>query len=504
MCLFRVYGFGFRVFYIKVNAVNTKDKPKVLVINEPFVKDFCRTQRWAARTRGRVLRAPDWLAYATAVLEKAGFKVKLYDFPALGWDKNRFKRLIKEQNPDFVVLDSTTPSVYSDIECAKIVKDNSKAWVLMVGPHVSALPVETLQLAKGAVDIACIGEYDYSVKEAIENVDKPYAVPGIAYYKNGQVIETPPRPLIDNLDELPFPAWRHLDLFKYFDGGKLYPYIDVISGRGCPNRCAFCLWPQVMHGLRYRLRSPVNVVDELEHDIRLCPEILRGEFFFEDDTFTVDSKRAILICEEILRRNLKITFSVNARVDNADVKMFKMMKEAGCRELLVGFESGIQNILDNVNKKITLEQSRIFMDTAKKTGLQVHGCFVIGLPGETKETAKETIDFALSLECDTIQFSGAVPFPGTVFFDDAKKAGWLKTQDWSKWLGEGEQRGVVEYPGITQEQINHYVDLGLKRFYFRPGYMLKFILNTRSSSDLYRKIRGAFNFLSYNISNLRK
>ena len=481
-----------------------QDKPRVLVINEPFVKDFCRTQRWAARTRGRVLRAPDWLAYATAVLEKAGFKVNLYDFPALGWDKNKFKKLIKEQNPDFVVLDSTTPSVYSDIECAKIVKDNSNAWVLMVGPHISALPRETLLEAQGAIDVACIGEYDYSVKEAIENISNLGEVAGIAYYKNGQVVETYPRALISNLDELPFPAWGHLDLFKYFDGGKLYPYIDVISGRGCPNRCIFCLWPQVMHGTSYRLRSPVNVVDELEYDIKLCPAIRHGEFFFEDDTFTVDSKRAVLICEEILRRNLNITFSVNARADNADEKMFKMMKKAGCRQLLVGFESGVQDILDKVNKNITLDQSRGFVQTAKESGLKVHGCFVIGLPGETEETAKKTIEFALSLNCDTIQFSGAAPFPGTLFFNKAKEAGWLKTKDWSKWLGEGEQKGVVEYPGISQDKINYYVDLGLRKFYFRPGYMVKFIAKNSSFSDFYRKIRGAFNFISYNINNLRK
>lgn len=472
---------------------------KILIINEPFVPDFCRTQRWAARTRGRVLRAPDWLAYATAVLEESKIDVELYDFPASGWDKKRLASLIKEKLPDFVVLDSTTPSIYSDIECARIVKENSKAKVIMVGPHVSALPEETLSLAKGAIDVGCIGEYDYTVKDVIENFDDLDSISGIAYYKEGKVFKTGSRPLIEDLDGLPFPAWHHLNLLKYFDGGKLYPYIDVISGRGCPNRCIFCLWPQVMQGLRYRFRSPKNVVDELEYDIKLCPQVLKGEFFFEDDTFTVNKERAILICEEILRRDLKITFSVNARVDSADLEMFKIMKKAGCREMLVGFESGNQQILNNVNKNITLEQSREFMDLAKRTGLQVHGCFVIGLPGETEETAKQTINFALSLDCDTVQFSGAVPFPGTVFFDMAEKRGWLKTKEWSHWLGEGEQKGVVEYPDISQERINYYVDLGLRRFYFRPVYMVKFLLNTHSPSDLYRKIRGAYNFIEYNL-----
>jgi len=471
---------------------------KILVINEPYVRDFCRTQRWAARTRGRVLRAPDWLAYATAVLEKYGHKPKLIDMVANNQNKEDLRILARKEKPDFVVLDSTTPSIYSDIECAHIVKNESAAKVIMVGPHISALAEETLILAKGAVDVACIGEYDYTVKDTVEQFNALEGINGIAYYKEGRVVTNPPRPFIENLDELPFPAWQHLDLMRYFDGGKLYPYIDIISGRGCPNRCIFCLWPQVMYGTRYRLRSPVNVVDEIEYDIRLCPSVLRtGEFFFEDDTFTVNRDRAIQISEEIMRRNLKITFSVNARADNADLEMFRVMKKAGCRELLVGFESGNQRILDTVNKNITLEQSRQFVNYAKAAGLKVHGCFVIGFPGENEITAQETINFALSLNLTTLQFSAAVPFPGTLLYDLCKKEGWLKTQNWAKWLDAGEQSGVVETPYLSTEKINYYIDQGLKKFYLRPAYIVKFLLQTKSSGDLYRKFRGARNFFSY-------
>ncbi|MCX5696559.1 MAG: radical SAM protein [Candidatus Omnitrophica bacterium] len=471
---------------------------KILVINEPFVRDFCRTQRWAARTRGRALRAPDWLAYAAGVLEREGFEVRLLDMVAGGQEKEDLRLLIKRERPDFVVLDSTTPSIYSDIECARIVKEGSSAKVIMVGPHISALPEETLRLAQGNIDVACIGEYDYTVRDVVKNYDNLRSVAGIAFYRQGSVTRNTIRPFIENLDELPYPAWHQLDLMKYFDGGKLYPYIDIISGRGCPNGCVFCLWPQVMHGTRYRLRSPENVVDEIEHDIKLCSKVLKGgEFFFEDDTFTVDKTRAVRICEEIMRRGLKITFSVNARADNADAELFRIMKKAGCRELLVGFESGAQAVLDKMNKHIRLAQSRTFMDSARAAGLQVHGCFVIGLPGETETSAKETIDFALSLGLTTAQFSGAVPFPGTAFFRECKDMGWLVTEDWSRWLDNGEQHGVVGYPQFSQERINYYVDLGLKKFYFRPQYIWRFALNTRSMADIYRKLRGAWNFVSY-------
>jgi len=470
----------------------------VLVINEPFIKDFCRTQRWAARTRGRVLRAPDWLAYATAVLEEAHIPVKLYDFPAENWDKKKLREIIREHKPKFVVLDSTTPSIYSDIECAKICKEESNAKVIMVGPHCSAEPEDTLNIAQGAVDVVCIGEYDYTVKDVIQHFNDLSKVDGICYKENGKTIRTQKRKLIEELDELPFPAWHHLNLMRYFDGGKLYPYIDVISGRGCPNVCIFCLWPQVMHGMRYRLRSPKNVVDEMERDIDLCPDVLKGgEFFFEDDTFTVDKDRAMAICDEILNRNLKITFSVNARVDTGDEELFRIMKKAGCRELLVGFESGDQGMLDRMHKNATLEDSRRFMQIAKKTKLDVHGCFVLGLPGETKETIDKTIRFALELDLHTVQFSGAVPFPGTKYYDYCKKERLLTAKSWADWLRDGEQAQVVDYPGLTKKEIDRCIDTGLKKFYFRPEYMIRFLFQTKSKKDLYRKLRGAKNFFSY-------
>lgn len=471
---------------------------KVLVINEPYVKGFNRSQRWAARTRGRVLRAPDWLAYATAVLEEAGIDVRLFDFPAEGWGKEELRRLVKAEAPDYVVLDSTTPSIYSDIECAGICKEEAQARVIMVGPHASALPEETLLSAKGAVDVICIGEYDYTVRDIIQADPHLENVPGICYLEGGGATRTSPRALIADLDALPFPAWHHLDLMKYFDGTKLHPYIDIFSGRGCPHQCIFCLWPRVMHGRKIRLRSPERVVDEIEYDIRLCPMVQHGgEFFFEDDTFTVVKSNAMAICEEILRRNLRITFSVNARADTADAELFRVLKRAGCRELLVGFESGDDGMLARMGKNEATADAVRFMDMARRARLDVHGCFVLGLPGETELSIKKTIDFALNLGLHTVQFSAAVPFPGTPFFDYCRDTGLLKAKRWDAWLSDGEQSSVIEYPGLSATAIATAVDQGLKQFYFRPAYMLQFLLKTRSSSDLYRKLRGAKNFLSY-------
>ncbi|MFH1262391.1 MAG: radical SAM protein [Pseudomonadota bacterium] len=470
------------------------------------MKDFCRTQRWAARTRGRVLRAPDWLAYATAVLERDGIDARLYDFPALDWGEPEFVELIRRGQPDFVVLDSTTPSIHSDVGCARMAKEMAPhCKVIMVGPHISSEAGATLKLAAGAVDVACLGEYDYTVRDVITSYPDLRGVLGIVYWKDGTVITNPDRPLIEKLDDLPFPAWHHLDLLKYFDGTKLHPYIDIFSGRGCPHKCTFCLWPQVMHGQRLRVRKPESVVDEMEWVIKICPEVIRGgEFFFEDDTFTLHKPTALGICEEILRRGLKVTFSVNARVDTADLEMMKMLKKAGCRELLVGFESGDQGVLDNVKKRARPEQGIEFMERAKATDLDVHGCFVLGLPGETKGTLQKTIDYALGLGLHTAQFSAAMPFPGTEYYRQAEKNGYLLTNDWRRWLDDGEQAGIVSYPGLTREEICAAVDRGLRRFYFRPSYLLRFAIRTRHWPDFKRKIRAFWHFAAYLLEAARR
>lgn len=469
---------------------------KVFVISQPFIRDFCRTQRWPARTRGRALRPPDWLAYATAVLRRDGIDARLYDFTARNWDKQHLDELVRRERPDWVVLDSTTPSIFSDIECARICKDAGSK-VIMVGTHASALPEETLRTAAGAVDVIALGEYDLTVRDIVRRQSGLEGVPGVCLLKDGKAFFSPKRPLIEDLDSLPFPSWEFIDIRDYFDAGRLFPYMNIIGGRGCPFRCIFCQWPQLMFGHAYRFRSPRHVVDEIEYDLKLFPLLKYGEFFFEDDTFTVNRQRAQAICEEIARRRLRITWSVNARPDICDLELFRLMKKHGCRQFLVGFESGDQGILDTIKKGVKVEQSREFVSVARRAGIEVHGCFVLGLPGETVQTARSTIDFALSLKLDTLQFSAAVPLPGSEYFDYCRDRGLLKSKSWDDWLDGGEQGAVVDYPGLSIQQINRMVDAGLRSFYLRPAFMAKFILKNRNLFDVYRKLRGGMNFLSY-------
>jgi len=484
-------------------------KSKILVINEPFIRNFCRPQRWAAKTRGRAMRAPDWLAYATAVLEKNNFDVELYDFAARNWDKRYLFQLISIKKPAVVVLDSSTPSIYSDIECAKICKKASKdTFVIMVGPHATSNYEEVLKLAEGNIDAIARGEYDYTVLEIVQRIlsgdqgDILSDCLGVSYIYQGTIKNNPDRPLIENLDELPFPAYHFLNIMDYFDGGKLYPYLTIIGGRGCPFRCTFCLWPQVMHGRRYRLRSAENIIEEIEYSLKKWPLLKYGEFFFEDDTFTASLKRAHRFCDLLLEKNIKITWSLNARADIIDEELFRKMKLSGARTFWLGIESMDQNILNNVKKGITVEQIENFIRTVHKYKLQVHGCFILGLPGETKETMEYTLKKSLEIGVDTLQFSAVVPFPGTEYFEYCEKNNLLLTKEWDKWLTAGEQGTVVTYPGLTKEEIEKNVNRGLAQFYFRPSFLIKFLLKSKNLSDIYRKFRGGWNFVNYLIENL--
>ncbi len=476
---------------------------KVFVLNPPFVRDFCRAQRWAARTRGRVQRPPDWLAYCTSILEQNGHKVELLDAAAKNMPREEVYQKFSSFSPDILVTDSTTPSIYNDINIAKKCKSINECTTIMVGPHASALPKETLKLSKGAIDIIVRGEYDYIVSNAINAIESGRDlknVDGITYKEKGKIEQNKDAKLIEDLESLPYPAWHQIDIKDYFDGGKLYPFTDIIAGRGCPFRCSFCLYPQVMHGHKYRLRSAKNVVDEMEYDIENYPYL--KELFFEDDTFLANKKRAKEICDEIIQRKLDITWSINCRCDVVDRGLFHKMKRAGCRMVLVGPESGSQKILDNINKKLTVQKVKNFVNAVKEAKIQIHSCFVLGLPGETKKTIQKTIDYALDLDTDTIQFSAAVPFPGTELYSWAKERGHLKATKWSDWLNEGEQSAVVDYPYLSSEEISKSVDYALKRFYLRPKKILQLLTNTRGSlTDFYRKFRGAKNFLTYLIES---
>ncbi len=450
---------------------------RVALISPPFLPNFCRSQRWPVVNRTRAMRYPDWLAYAAGVAMQAGFEVQLRDFIAEEADLADVAKWCGEWKPGLLVLDATTPSIYNDIECARLCQLASPdTHVAMVGPHVSVVPRETLLEAAGAVDSIARGEYDFTVRDlaaALAGGAGPESVEGLSFRTAaGEIVENRARAPIENLDEIPVPPWHFLDVKKYRNNTYLYPYLDQNSERGCPNRCTFCQWPQVMHGRRYRYCSPERVVREMVEDFERYP--IR-EIFFEDDTLTTDRARLRRICELILEQKRRMAWSCNSRVDWADLDLMKLMKEAGCRMLLIGPESGDQQILNNVRKGIRVEQTREFVATARKAKLNTHSCWVIGLPGETRESMERTRRFVKEVDTDTIQASAVMPQVGTELYALAKEKGYLRMKNWADYAMQGEQTAVMEYPDLSQAEMNAGVNRLLKEFYFQPHVMWRLL-----------------------------
>jgi anaerobic magnesium-protoporphyrin IX monomethyl ester cyclase len=448
----------------------------VLALNPPFLPRYSRSQRSPAVIKSGVIYYPIWLAYATGVLEQDGFAVKLVDAPAAGYDLRYVLQLVDEFQPRLVVIDTSTPSIHNDVEVAEAIKSRVPgAFILLVGPHVSALPEESLRMSP-VVDAVVRGEYDYAVRDvarALEGGREPGTVLGLSYRsQTGTIAHNPDRPFIQDLDTLPFVSEvykRHLRIEHYFYSIARYPEVTIVTGRGCPYRCTYCLWPQTITGHQYRQRSVANVADEFEFIAREFPQA--KEIFIEDDTFTVDQKRCVALAEELLRRGNRLPFTANARAD-VSFETLSSLKRAGLRLLVIGFESGDQAVLNGKRKGIKLEQFHRFRQDARRAGVLLHACFVAGGPGETRESLAKTLALAKELSPDTAQFFPLMVYPGTEAYEWARSEGYLATQDFREWLTpDGLHRTIVSQPELTAEELVAWCDRARRSFYLRPRYI---------------------------------
>jgi len=465
----------------------------VLFLSPPFGEGFTRNARWAAKSRGRVQRHPDYLLTSAAVVEKEGHCVSYIEGTALDIPEEDIIKKADAFSPDILVILATTPSIYNDIEWADKIKSLTGCMTVLVGQHVSAEVGNTFDISNGEVDVIARGEYDYQLK-ALSNSTPLHEIDGISYIRDNKVHHNPKASPID-VNELPFPAWHHIKPEWYPAFGKRTPYLTLLSGRGCNNACTFCRDPQIMYGRKLRNRDPKLVVDEIEYDYRLFPGL--AEIMIETDTFTASPRHVEGVCQEILKRNLKISISTNARVD-CQPELFPLMKKAGFRWLNVGFEFGTDQQLKAVRKGTSIEQSIRFAKAARKAGLKVHGCFMIGAPGETRESALKTIEFAKSIPIDTVQFTGITVYPGTEMYEQAKEENHLITKNWTEWLSKDkEQITNLKYDNLTTEEINELVDKGLKEFFLRPSQILNILKGIRTWGDIKSKFYGFLKFLDY-------
>jgi anaerobic magnesium-protoporphyrin IX monomethyl ester cyclase len=464
---------------------------KTLIINPPCKKGFERSGRWPSKSTGGAFQEPLFLAYAAAVLEKNRLEVELIDCrPAY----ISLEELNKKNTSDvgLIVIQTSTPSIEEDIYSTEFLKkQNPKIKTVLVGPHPTIYYAEILEKNQ-LIDIVALGEYDYTVLDIAKAVKENKSfenIEGIAFKKDGRVIRTKPREAISDLDEMPFPARHFLPVEKYYSPlFSARPSLRLISSRGCPFQCTFCSWPQTMYGRKVRLRMPEKVVDEIEE---MIDKFGAKELYFDDDTFGAIPEHAISICNEILKRKIKIPWICMGRVDRINGEVLQKLSEAGCRVIKYGVESGSAEILKNIKKGITPEQIKKAFALTKKYRIQSYATVIFGLPGETQETIKETINFVNKIDPDFVQFSIATPYPGTEFFEQAQKNNWLTAKNWSDY--DSIDKSVIEYPHLKKEEIEQAINTAYRKFYFRPKYLLSQLLKIRSLKQLKQNFKGAIN-----------
>ncbi len=464
---------------------------RTLFLNPPSLDGFDggAGARYQAKREVRSFWYPTWLAQPAALVPDS----RLVDAPARGLSLDQVIAISADF--DLVVAHTSTPSFYSDIKVAEAMKAaNSKQMIGLVGAHVAVSP-EASVMASDAIDFVAGNEFDFTIKEIAEG--RPLAeVDGITYKVDGKAVNNPERAILHDMDQLPFvsPVYkRDLVIEDYFIGYLKHPYLSLYTGRGCKSHCTFCLWPQTIGGHAYRTRSPAHVIEEIAMAREMFPQV--KEFFFDDDTFTDDRERA----EEIARGmgRLGVTWSCNSKA-NVPYETLKVLRDNGLRLLLVGYESGNQQILHNIKKGLLVDVARKFTNDCRKLGIAIHGTFVLGLPGETLETIEETMRYAIEINPHTIQVSLAAPYPGTLLYQQAVDNGWLVHSESDMVQGEGFQISSLAYPDLSQEEIFAAVATFYKRFYFRPGKIGEITLEMLKSWDMMkRRLREGVEFMHF-------
>jgi hopanoid biosynthesis associated radical SAM protein HpnJ len=457
---------------------------RTLFLNPPSYEDFDggAGSRYQAKREVWSFWYPTWLSYPAGMLPGA----RLLDAPPLGMSVDEVVRIARDF--DHVVLHTSTPSFRADVRTAQAIKAARPDVVIgFVGGHATSEPEASLRFAWPAIDYVARKEFDLATVAVAEG--RPLGeVRGVSFLRDGTYVHNEdPTPLsTEQLDALPFSTdvyARDLDYLKYNSPYCQYPYVSLYTGRGCPARCTFCLWPQVTTGHSYRTRSVANVLEECSHVNRLFPRM--KELFFDDDTFTADPPRAREIAKGLGR--LGITWSTNSRA-NVDRETLKVLKDNGLRLFVIGYESGNEHILRNIKKGVSVERARRFTRDCHELGILIHGTFIVGLPGETRETIEETIRFAQEMKPETLQVSLASPYPGTHFYDWVRDHSYLTVD--SLVDETGYQKCTVSYPEISADEIFRAVETFYRRYYFSRRYIWKSIKKMATDREEARRLLG--------------
>ena len=461
---------------------------RTLFLNPPSFDKFDggASSRWPASREIESYWYPVWLCYPAGMLAES----KVVDAPPHKVSIDQTVAMAKDF--ELLVLFTSSPGFKVDVKMAGMMKDaNPKLKVAFVGPPVTIEPEKSLEASK-AIDFVVRREFDYQIADYAKG--KPLEdLPGVSFRKNGGIVNNPEGPAIEDLDALPWVTKvykRDLDVTRYNVPFLLNPFISFYTTRGCPALCTFCLWPQTHSGHRWRLRSTDDVANEVRYALEQFPNI--KEIFFDDDTFNYRKERTLQLCAKL--KPLKFTWSCTSRV-TTDYETLKAMKDSGCRLLIVGYESGEQQILNNIKKGATVAMAERFTANCKKVGLTLHGDYIIGLPGETRDSIRKTIEFAKRMDTETIQVSLGHAFPGTEFYEHAKQNGLVQIDGMTD--ESGHQLPNAVYPGFDRGELVEWMERFYGEYFFRPRVIWRIVKNAMfDAHDRKRLIKEAREYMA--------
>ncbi len=462
---------------------------KVLLISPPSINEVSGANPEIIKTE-RGFDPPLGLLYLAGYLKKhSSHEIKIIDAQVEQLSYPQLKDRVKEFSPDVVGITTITLAlidVLKTIEITKEVCPNSK--IVLGGPHINIYPEETINLKN--IDFAVMDEGEKTFFELLKNLNNLEEVkktPGLIFKENGQIVNTGRRKNLDNLNELPFPPREMLPYKKYFSLlAKKQPITTMFTSRGCPFQCTFCDRPIL--GKVFRKRSAKNIVDEMEE----CVKLGIKEIWFYDDTFTIDKQRVFDVCNEIIKRKIKIGWDIRARIDTVNKEMLRALKKAGCIRIHYGVEAGTEKILKVLNKGITLEKALDVFKLTKKIGIDTLAYFMIGSPTETKEDILETIKFAKKLNPDYVQITLLTPFPGTRIYKWGLEQKVFSSDHWLEFSKNPTPEFKTKYwtKELSNEELQNLLNYAYKQFYVRPSYILKRIVSIKSPAELIRKIKA--------------
>lgn len=465
---------------------------RVIIANPPWPGEgygIRTNSRWPHKLGHKALPYPIYMAYASAVLKKEGFKTYSIDAVEREMGIYPFAEEVEAIKPDVVFLEVSAPSINYDLETAAKLKEKlPNAFIALYGPHVTYAH-ETLLKNYAFIDGCIRGEFEYIMRDICRCISeaKPLtSVDGLSYRHNLKIIANKPRHVIENLDELPLPDRDALNIKNYprqMYSGKRTAL--MIATRGCPFQCMFCVWPQLMYGHKARMRSSKKVVDEIE---KLVKDYGVDEIDFDDDTFALSKEYVSEVCNEILSRGIKIRWICMGRVNSMDYELARLMKKAGCTTVFYGFESGSEKILKTIKKNATKKQMVDAVRATQKAGLIASGSFVLGLPDEDEHTIKETIKFAKYLRSDYLQFVLAAPYPGTEFYALAEKEGLLELNS----IGDidGTKGPIIRTRHLSKAELAGWQRKAYISYYTSPRIIFTNLRRMTSVYDVLRLARG--------------